>query len=49
VLAISGSVEPPVLFYYFGRSQYSFFDLPSEQAVGKFYELSSTNSKMRWM
>jgi hypothetical protein len=39
VLAIAGSVEPPVLFYYFGRSQHSFFDLSSERAIDKFYEL----------
>ena len=35
VLAIHGAVEPPNLFYYFGRSQYSFFDLPRRQAVEK--------------
>jgi hypothetical protein len=39
VLAIHGSVEPPNLFYYFGRSQHSFFDLSAEQAIEKFYEL----------
>jgi hypothetical protein len=39
VLAIHGAVEPPNLFYYFGRSQYSFFDLSPKHAIEKFYEL----------
>jgi hypothetical protein len=39
VLAIHGAVEPPNLFYYFGRSQYSFFDLSRKHAIEKFYEL----------
>jgi hypothetical protein len=39
VLAIHGNVEPPILYYYFGRSQYSFFDLPFKQAIEKFYSL----------
>jgi hypothetical protein len=38
-LAIHGAVEPPNLFYYFARSEYSFFDLSPEQAIEKFYEL----------
>ena len=39
VLAIHGAVEPPNLFYYFARSEYSFFDLSREQALEKFYKL----------
>jgi hypothetical protein len=39
VLALDGSIEPPILFYYFGRSRHSFFDLPSKQAIKRFYEL----------
>jgi hypothetical protein len=39
VLAIHGAVEPPNLFYYFGRSQYSFFDLTHKQASEQFYRL----------
>lgn len=39
VLAIHGAVEPPNLFYYFGRLQYSFFDLSPKQAMEHFYRL----------
>jgi hypothetical protein len=39
VLAIHGNVEPPILFYYFGRSQYSFFDLSASQAIEEFDKL----------
>jgi hypothetical protein len=39
VLAIHGAVEPPNMFYYFGRSQYSFFDLTQKRASEEFYKL----------
>jgi hypothetical protein len=39
VLAIHGAVEPPNMFYYFGRSQYSFFDLSYKRASEEFYKL----------
>jgi hypothetical protein len=39
VLAIHGAVEPPNMFYYFGRSQYSFFDLSHKRASQEFYKL----------
>jgi hypothetical protein len=39
VLAIHGAVEPPNLFYYFGRSQYSFLDLTHKRASEEFYKL----------
>jgi hypothetical protein len=35
VLALHGAVEPPNLYYYFGRSEYAFFDLPRSRAEEK--------------
>jgi hypothetical protein len=39
VLAIHRAVEPPILLYYFGRTQYAFYDLSLEEANAKFEEL----------
>ncbi len=39
VLAIHDFIEPPILFYYFGRFEYSFYDLSSKETIDKFHEL----------
>jgi phosphoribosylformylglycinamidine (FGAM) synthase-like amidotransferase family enzyme len=39
VLAIHAAVETPNLFYYFGRSEYSFFDLCPRETLEQFYRL----------
>jgi hypothetical protein len=39
VLASHGAVEPPNLSYYFGRLEYSFFDLFPKEAIQQFYRL----------
>jgi len=38
VLAIHRKIEPPVLFYYFGRNDYSWFDLSLNKSINKFLE-----------
>jgi hypothetical protein len=37
-LAIHRAVEPPNLFYYFGRTEYAYYDLTLEQSIDRFWQ-----------
>lgn len=38
VLAIHRAVEPPNLLYYFGRTEYAYYDLSLEQSIDTFWQ-----------
>jgi len=42
VLALARVLEPPNLFYYFGRNKFAFYDLTTEASIRKFEEMGNS-------